>query len=208
MKYAIAFLVLTLPLCLAQTVSTPQATFSVSFLGSGVYKQTSAVDNIMGYQLTTNVQLEADLLTAPGGGVSDYTGGATYNLCGVKAIENALATTSLNCGKIEPFLGGTVGLGRVQQGSSPTVDGAAFMVKAGINMPTASGAWALAAVVGYGEFGSPIAGQSNKGIFFNIPVTFGMGSNLAASAEKLARRQRSAEKKLAKLQKKAQSKHA
>ena len=182
---------------IAHAQNVPQVTYGISFLGSGVYNQTTAVDNIVGYQLTTNLQLEADLLTAPGGGVSDYEGGATYNLCGIKAVEDALAGTSANCGKIAPFVGGTVGYSRVQQGSSPTQDGPAFMAKAGINIPSASGVWAIAAVVGYGDFGSAIPGQSNKGIFFNIPLTFGAGSNLAATDAKLERIRHASEKKAA-----------
>lgn len=183
----------------AQVVATPQYTFGISFLGSGVYNQTSAVVNQFGYQFTTNLALETDLLTAPGGGVSDYLGGANYDLCGIKAVENALLNTSANCGKIQPFIGGAVGLGRVQQGSSPTQDAPAFIIKAGINLPSASGAWAFGAVVGYGDFGSSIPGQSNKGIFFNLPISFGMGTNAAASQAKLARRQKAAAKKQAKL---------
>jgi hypothetical protein len=201
MKKTILFLLsmwLALP-AVAQIVIAPQYTYSISFLGSGVYNQTSAVDNIFTFQFTTNLKLEADLLTAPGGGVSDYEGGANYNLCGIKAVENALLNTTLNCGKIEPFVGGTVGLGRVQQAALPTQNGAAFMVKAGINMPSASGTWAVAAVVGYGDFGSAIPGQSNKGIFFNLPFTFGAGNNAAATQAKIARRRRSDAKKQAKL---------
>jgi len=197
----LAALLFIASLATAQVVATPQYTYGVSFLGSGVYKQTSAVVNQFGYQFTTNTKLEADVLTAPGGGVSDYLGGATYDLCGVKAIENALLNTTLNCGKIQPFVGGTVGLGKVQQGSAPSQNGAAFLIKAGINLPSASGTWALAAVVGYGDFGSAVTGQSNKGIFFNLPVTLGGGTSAAATQAKIVRRQRSEAKKLAKLQK-------
>ena len=99
----------------------------------------------------------------------------------------------------QPFIGGAVGLGRVQQGSSPTQDAPAFIIKAGINLPSASGAWAFGAVVGYGDFGGSIPGQSNKCIFFNLPISFGMGTNAAASQAKLARRQKAAAKKQAKL---------
>jgi hypothetical protein len=202
----LVLLVMALPLA-AQVVAAPQYSYGISFLGSGVYNQTSAVDNIIGYQLTTNLTAEADLVSAPGGGVSDYEGGAWYDLCGIRAVENALLTTSVNCGKIQPFIGGTVGVGRVQQGSSPTQNGAAFMIKAGINMPSASGTWAVAAVVGYGDFGASISGQSNKGIFFNLPVIFGGGNSAAATQAKVARRQRSDAKKLARLQAKLAQKN-
>jgi hypothetical protein len=191
----------------AQVVAAPQYSYGISFLGSGVYNQTSAVDNIFGYQFTTNITLNAHLLTAPGGGVSDYLGGATYDLCGVKAIENALMSTSLNCGKIQPFVSGSVGLGRVQQGSLPQQNGAAFLVAAGINLPSASGTWAFAGVVGYGDFGPSITGQSNKGIFFNLPFTLGGGTSAAATQAKIARRQRSDAKKLARLQAKMAQKN-
>jgi len=195
---AVLAMCLALPLS-AQVVASPQYTYGVSFLGSGVYKQTSAVDNIFGYQFTTNLQLQANLLTAPGGGLSAYTGGGTYDACGIKAVENALLNTAANCGKAHPFFGGTVGVGRVQQGSLPTQNGAAFMVEAGIGMPSASGTWEVAAVVGYGDFGPSIPGQSNKGIFFNIPLIFGGGNSAAASQAKVARRQRAEAKKAAKL---------
>jgi hypothetical protein len=197
---------MALPLA-AQVVAAPQYSYGISFLGSGVYNQTSAVDNIIGYQLTTNLTAEADLVTAPGGGVSDYEGGAIYDACGFKAIENLLLTTAVNCGKMKPFFGGTFGVGRVQQGSSPTQNGAAFMVKAGIELPSASGTWAVSAVVGYGDFGASIPGQSNKGIFFNLPVIFGGGNSAAATQAKIARRQRSDAKKLARLQAKMAQKN-
>ena len=48
----------------------------------------------------------------------------------------------------------------MQQGSSPTQDAPAFIIKAGINLPSASGAWAFGAVVGYGDFGGSI--QANQ----------------------------------------------
>ncbi len=200
-KLAFVTLLIALAVCAqAQTVIAPQATVSVSFLGSGVYNQTSAVDNIFGFQFTTNLALKAHLLTAPGGGVSDYLGGAQYDLCGIKAVENALLNTSLNCGKIQPFIGGGVGLGRIQQGSFPVQNGVAFLTEAGISMPSASGTWAVAGVVGYGDFGPGIAGQSNKGIFFNLPFTLGVGNSAAATQAKIARRQRAEAKKMAKLQ--------
>ena len=199
-KLALLSVFLALPLlAFAQTVPVPQYSYGLSFLGSGVYNQTTAVDNIVGYQFTANNRLEADLVTAPGGGVSDYEGGNTYNLCGIKAIENLLATTTLNCGKIDIPMGGTIGLGRVQQGSSSTVDSVAFMVKAGLSIPSASGAWSVGAVVGYGQFGASIPGQSNKGIFFNIPLTWGGGNSAMATAAKSARKVRSETKKRAKL---------
>jgi hypothetical protein len=200
---AVCLLAMALAVCVAipaHAQAVPQYSYGISFLGSGVYNQTNAVDNVFGYQLTTNLQAEADLLTAPGGGVSDYEGGATYDPCGFKPIENLLMNTSIPCGKIQPFFGGTVGVGRVQQGSGPMQDGVAFMVKAGISLPNSSGAFAVAAEVGYGDFGASIPGQSNKGIFFNLPVIFGAGNNVLATQARRDRLQRAEAKKQIKFQ--------
>jgi len=200
-RYLLALLILATSLS-AQVVAAPQYSLNINFFGSGVYKTTTAVNNVFGYQLTTNLQLEADLLAAPGGGVNDYMGGAGYNLCGVKAIENALALTTLNCGKIEPFLSVTGGEGRVEQGGLPAQTAPAFMAKLGVNMPTASGTYSIPFVAGYGYFGPSIPGQSNKGFFFYSGITFGGGTSAAATQAKIARRQRSDAKKIARLQKK------
>jgi hypothetical protein len=199
-KFAVALLALTCA-CFAQTVVvTPQYTVNLNFLTGGIYGSTTAMDTVFGTQLTTNTQLEADILVAPGGGVTDYEGGANYNLCGISAIEKLLMPTTINCGKILPFASFVGGLGRVQQGSSPTEQSLAYMAKVGISLPSASGTYALAFVGGYGKFGPSIPGQSNSGFVFNSGVTFGGGNNAAASQAKLQRIQRSQAKKLKKLQ--------
>lgn len=195
---SLAIALLAIPLS-AQAIA-PQYTLNINFFGSGIYGQTSALNNVFGYQLTTNVKLEGDLLAAPGGGVSDYEAGASYDLCGVKAIENALALTSLNCGKIQPFISMVGGAGRVQQGSLPTQEGPAFMTKAGIALPSSSGGYAVEFVGGYGDFGPALAGQSNKGLFFYSGFTFGGGNNAAATEAKVARLRRSDAKKMARMQ--------
>ena len=201
MKTLIALLlVLTCSVCLAQTIATPQYTLNINYFGSGIYGTTSAVDSVFGYQLTTNTQLEGDLLVAPGGGVTDYEGGASYDLCGIKAVENALALTSLNCGKLEPFASFVGGIGKVQQGSSPSVEGPAVMAKLGVSIPNASGSFAPEFVGGYGDFGPSITGQSNKGFFFYGGLTFGAGNNPAATAAKIARMKRADAKKMKKMQ--------
>lgn len=193
----IACLLCVIPLS-AQVVATPQYTLNINFFGSGIYGTTTAVNNVFGYQLTTNLKLEADLLAAPGGGVNDYEGGASYDLCGIKSIETALATTSLSCGKMDPFISVTGGEGRVQQAGSAVQDAPAFMAKLGVNMPTASGTYSVPLVAGYGYFGPSITGQSNKGFFFYSGIVFGGGTNQAASQAKLLRRQRAEAKHQAK----------
>jgi hypothetical protein len=184
----------------AAQVVAPQYSLNINYFGSGIYGQTSGVDSVFGYQLTTNFTLEGDLLTAPSGGVSDYLAGASYDLCGVKAIENALALTALNCGKMEPFVALTAGEGRVGQGTAPVNGAPAFMAKIGVSIPNASGSFAPEFVGGYGDFGPSITGQSNKGLFFYSGFTFGGGSNPAATQAKIARRNRADAKKLKRMQ--------
>ncbi|MGA2443751.1 MAG: hypothetical protein ABSH08_22580, partial [Tepidisphaeraceae bacterium] len=154
----------------------PQYALEVNFFNSGIYGQTSALNTVFNYQLTTNLQLEGDLLAAPGGGLSDYEAGASYDLCGIKAVENALALTSLNCGKMEPFAAIVAGMGKVQQGTNPASEAPAFMAKLGVSLPTSSGSFAPEFVGGYGDFGPSVAGQSNKGWFFYSGFTFGGGN--------------------------------
>lgn len=205
MRKTFALAVLCLLSAIAAVPATaqiaPQYTLNVNFFGSGIYGQTSALNTVFNYQFTTNVKLEGDLLAAPGGGVSDYEAGASYNLCGIKAIDSALALTSLNCGKIEPFVSFTGGAGKVQQGSGPSLESPAFMAKIGVSLPTASGGSAVQFVGGYGDFGPSIAGQSNKGLFFYSGISFGAGNNQAATAAKIQRLRESEAKKLAKFQK-------
>jgi hypothetical protein len=196
----LSFVVILASLAPAQVVATPQYTLNLNVLGSGIYGTTMAVDTVFGYQLTTNSQLEGDLLTAPGGGLTSYEGGANYNLCGIKALENLLMLTSLNCGKIQPFAAVVGGFSRVQQGILPTVDGGAIVGKVGISLPNVSGSFAVAAVAEYGDFGPSIQGQSNKGFVFYSGVTFGSGSNAAATQAKVARKQRAEAKQQAHMQ--------
>lgn len=194
-------LVLPLP---AQIVATPQYSVGLNAFTGGIYGQTTAVDTVFGYQFTTNGQLAADLLTAPGGGVSDYLVGYSYGLCGIGAIEKILMLTSLDCSKLNPFASFTAGEGRVQQGSSPVQTGLAFMAKLGATLPSSSGTTALAGVISYGDFGPPIPGQSNKGFVGYLGVTLGAGNNADATAEKVARKQRAEAKRQAKMEARAQ----
>jgi hypothetical protein len=188
-------------LSVAQTpIVNPQYTVNLNFLTGGIYGQISAVDSVFGSQLTTNSAIEGDLLVAPGGGVTDYELGGNYNLCGIKSLENILAGTSLNCGKIEPFAAFVAGLGRVQQGSNPTLDAFAYTAKIGVNYdPTGSGQYTVAFVGGYGKFGPSITGQSNNGFVFYSGLTFGGGSNAEATQAKILRIKASEAKKAAKL---------
>jgi hypothetical protein len=198
MKKLIVLTLFLASTCLAQ-VAAPQYTVNLNFLTGGIYGQTSAIDTVFGTQLTANAQLEADVLAAPGGGVTDYEGGASYDLCGISALEKLLASTSLSCGKVEPFAAFAAGLGRVQQGSSPSLESFAYIAKVGVSLPSSSGAYALAFVGGYGQFGPSIAGQSNQGFVFNTGITFGGGNSAAATAAKVARMQRAQAKKQKKL---------
>jgi hypothetical protein len=196
--YLALIALLTIP-AVSQIVAAPQYELQLNALGGGIYGTTTATNTVFNYQFTTNSKLEADLLVAPGGGLNSYQAGSSYGLCGIKSIENALALTSLNCGKIDPFVAATAGIGRVQQGSSPTVEGFAAMAKVGIGLPSASGSYSVAFVGAYGDFGPKIAGQSNKGFVFYSGVTFGAGNSAAATQAKIARRQASEAKKQARL---------
>ena len=189
----------------AQTVNAPQYNLGINFLGSGVYGSTSAVDSVFSYGFSTNLQLEGDMIAAPSGGVSDYLAGANYDLCGIKSLENILAPTAFSCGKAQPFLAVVGGAGRVQIGDSPLQTAPALMVKLGINLPSASGAYTPSFVVGYGDFGPSIVGQSNKGFFGNLGFSFGVGSSEAATQAKVARKQFAEAKKMRKLQHKAEA---
>jgi hypothetical protein len=190
---------LAIPLS-AQVVAAPQYAVTLNAFTGGIYGQTTAVDTNFGYQFTTNGQLAADLLTAPGGGVSDYLVGYSYGLCGLKAIENVLMNTKLDCSKFNPFASFTAGEGSVQQGGGPTQKGAAFMAKLGASLPSASGTYALAGVIAYGDFGPPIPGQSNKGFVGYLGFTLGGGNNEAATQEKILRKQRAEAKRQARFE--------
>jgi hypothetical protein len=194
----VAVIVLLVGASFAQVVAAPQYTVNLNFLtGGGV----SAMDSVFARQFTTNAQLEGDLVLAPSGSATAYMGGANYNLCGIKTIENALILTSFNCGKFEPGVSFVAGVGRVQQGNLPTQQGLAYMPKFTLGYdPTGAGHYAVVLAGGYGKFGPSITGQSNSGVFFYSGIKWGGGTSPAATAAKIARIKRSDAKKLAKLQ--------
>jgi hypothetical protein len=197
---ALLAVVMALPV-FSQTIAAPQYTVNLNFLTGGIYGNITAVDTVFGTQLTTNAQLEGDVILAPNGGATAYEGGFNYNLCGAKAIENALAGTTLNCGKIQPLAAFVAGLGRVQQGGSPTEESVAYTAKLGLGYdPTGTGHFSLAFMGGWGKFGPAITGQSNNGFVFYSGITFGGGNSAAATQAKIARIRRSDAKKLKKLQ--------
>ncbi len=179
-------------------VNVSQYSVNLSFLTGGPYGQSSAMDTTFADQFTTNSQLQGDFIVMPSAGYTGYFGGATYNLTQVCPL---LAVTSLSCGKFMPFVTGEAGLGRIAQGSNPTTQGFAALVEVGAGYdPTGSGKYGLAFKGGYGDFGPTIAGLSNKGFVFYSGISFGGGTNAAATASKVQHLQEAARKKQAKMQ--------
>lgn len=183
----------------AQTpvINVSQYNVNLSFLTGGPYGQNSAMDTTFADQFTTNSQLQGDFIIMPSVGYTGYLGGTTYNLSQVCPF---LATTSLSCGKFMPFVTGEAGLGRISQGTNPTVQGFAALVELGAGYdPTGSGKYGVAFKAGYGDFGPSLAGLSNKGFVFYSGISFGGGTNVAATEAKREHLLEASQKKQAKL---------
>jgi len=202
-KFAYYVLIILLLAANLQAQIAPQYNLAVNFLGSGVYDKTAALNTVFDYQFSTNLELEADLLSATGGGVNDYEGGVNYDLCGIKLFESALALSSLNCGSLDPFVAFTAGEGRVEKNKYTTLEGPAFMAKVGVSIKSSTGTVTIPFIGGYGYFGPEIKGQQNKGFYFYTGITFGVGNNAAASQARQARLRRAYARKLKRLQAKA-----
>lgn len=202
---AVAVLCLCAALSLAQTPVTPinvsQYAVNLSLLQGSPYGQNSAMDTTFSTVFSTNATLQADFILMPGASYSGYFGGGSYNL---SVLCPALASTSFSCGKFMPFVTAEAGLGRIAPVNGTTVQGFAGLVELGAGYdPTGSGKYGLAFKGGYGDFGPPVAGLSNKGWVFYSGITFGGGSNALATAAKVERMRRATVKKQAKLDAKA-----
>jgi len=195
-KLLLAVIALLASFAVAQNTPTsaPQFNVNMNFLEGTPYGQNAALSAAFTDQFTANVQLRGDVITMPGAGYTGYFGGAQGT---IPELCTLLETTSLNCGKAQFLFGGSVGMGRVQQGSSPTTQSLAGLVHADANYdPTGSGKFTLNLFeVGWGHFGS-----GANGWYAQTGFSLGLGNNAAATQLKQARIRRSQAKKLKKLQ--------
>jgi len=189
--------------CAAQNASQYQV--NLSFLTGGPYSQSSALDVTFGDQFTTNNTIQGDFITMPGPSYTGYFGGNSYNLCGIGAIANALATTSFSCGKLEPLLTGEFGLGRLDPTGGATVQGFAALAGIGVGYdPTGQGKFGLLFKGGYGHFGPSIpatptsAALSGNGFYFYSGVNWGGGTSVSATDAKVFHMRQASEKKATK----------
>ena len=201
-KLALLAVWLALPWALLAQAPTnaPQFQVTLNFLGGQPYGQASALSTAFTTQFTTNTALRADVIAMPGAGYTGYFGGAQYNLCGLSGLEKLLANTSISCGKIEPYINGAAGLGRVQESGTST-QSVAGLARLGANYdPTGKGVFTLNLFeAGWGHFGPSITGEPNNGWFFQSGISVGLGTNAAATQAKAARVNRAQAKKLKKL---------
>lgn len=185
LTFALTFILATISGALGQAVNAPQYSVNLSFLGGSIYGQNAAMDTTFSDQFTTNTQLQGDFLVIPGAGYTGYFGGGSYNIAALCPI---LATTSLSCGKFIPFATLELGLGRIALNNAPTSEGVAGIAEIGANYdPTGQGKYSVIFKGGYGDFGPSVAGLSNKGLVFYSGISFGGGSNAAATQAKIAR---------------------
>lgn len=178
---------------------TNSAEFSVGigFLGSTAYGQSNALDVASTTAFTADTLLRLDIFSMPGAGYTGYFGGAQYT---PPAICNLLATTALSCGKINPYVGGEVGLGRIQSQTSPTVSSIAGLARVGMNYdPTGTGRFTINLFEANWASLGPGARSTWSGSF---GILAGLGSNAAQTEAKLARWRTAKMKKDAKLTKK------
>jgi hypothetical protein len=206
---SVKLFVLTLLVILAVTFasgqSAPQYQVNLSFLTGGPYAQSSALDVSFGSQFTANNMLQGDFITMPAPSYTGYFGGDSYNLCGIKAVENLLASTSLSCGKFAPMLTGEVGLGRLDPTGGSTQQGLAGLAGIGIGYdPSGQGKFGLLFKGGWGHFGPTIAATptaaalSGNGFYFYSGINFGGGSSSAATDAKIERMKTASAKKATK----------
>jgi hypothetical protein len=188
------------------TVNAPQYQVNLSFLTGGPYAQASALDVTFGSQFTATHRLQADFITMPSANYTGYFGGDSWDL----PVCSFLATTSLSCGKFQPFITGQAGLARLQIGSAPSTLGPAGLIGIGAGYdPSGSGRFGLLFKGGWGHFGPSIAAtslnpaMSGNGFFFYSGFNFGGGSSASATQVKLMRMNRASAKKMKRLQEKA-----
>lgn len=195
MKKALCLVVLivSLAVCGFAQTAAPQFTVNLNFLIGSPFGQASAMDAAFTNQFTTNLTLRGDVITMPGAGYSGFLGGPQYSLCGIKALENLLAPTSLSCGKFQPYIGAAAGLGEVATTSTKTWSA---LARGGANYdPTGSGKFTLNLF----ELGYLRAAAGQAGVFAQTGIQFGLGTSASATQAKQARMARSNAKKLKKL---------
>jgi hypothetical protein len=178
--------------------NAPQFTFTENFFGSSVYGQQQAVGAAVTTQFTTNSQLRIDQITMPAVGYTGELFGPQYNLCGISAIENLLASTSFNCGNLSIYANGELGYGRIQQNGNPASHGVAWTVDASVNYTLSSHMAVNLFQIGYCDMGVNQTGQSRAGWCGQSGISFLLGSNTAATDAKILRMKHSSEKKAAK----------
>lgn len=201
MKYVAVLLLASLSV-FAQ--NTPQYNVNLNFLTGGPYGSNSAMDVAFGYQFTTNNEFMGHFITMPGPSYTAFVGGNSYNLCAVSAIENALATTALACGKFSPLVEADAGLARITPSTGQETSGPAVLLSVGLAKDmTTSGNSQLIVKGGWGHFGPDYGGLSGNGFFFYSGLNLGGGTSASATQAKLARIQRSEAKKAARMAKKA-----
>ena len=203
MKYLVfALLASVMALGQGPVINAPQYNVNLSFMTGGPYAQASALDVTFGSQFTTNNRLQADFITMPSANYTGYLGGNSFDLCGVSAVETMLATTSLSCGKFEPFLTGEAGLGRLQVGSAPSSTGPAGLIGIGVGYdPTGTGHFGLLFKGGWGHFGPDVAAtslnpkMSGNGFFYYFGTSLGGGTSVSATDAKIGHMKLSSDKK-------------
>ena len=176
-------------------------------MSGGPYAQASALDVTFGSQFTTNNRIQGDFLTMPAANYTGYMGGDNWD---ISPLCPMLATTSLSCGKLMPFITGEAGMGRIQVGNAPSTLGPAGLVAVGAGYdPTGQGHFGLLFKAGWGHFGPSVPATiinprlSGNGFFFYSGINFGGGSSPSATQAKLMRMNRASAKKMKRLQEKA-----
>ena len=191
-------------------INSPQYNVNLSFMSGGPYAQASALDVTFGSQFTTNNKLQADFVTMPSANYTGYLGGNSYDLCGVPSVAALLSTTSMNCGKFEPFVTAEAGLGRIQVGSAPSTTGPAVLLEVGGGYdPTGAGHFALLFKGGWGHFGPSVGAtsinpkMSGNGFFYYVGSGFGGGTSVSATDAKVSHMMQASNKKAIKHMKSA-----
>jgi hypothetical protein len=197
----LAVLCLCVAACIAQNPPTnaPQFSFTENFFAGSVYGTSQAIGAAVTSQLTTNSQLRLDQITIPSVGYTGELFGPQYNLCGITAIENLLAATTLNCGNLSIYAHGALGYGRIQQNGNPATSGLPWTIDASVNYTLASHVALNVVQFGYCDMGVTQTGQSKAGWCGQSGISFLLGTNAAASQARAARIGHANAKKLKKL---------
>ena len=204
MKRTILAVLLLAVAAFAQNPPTnaPQFTFTENFFSGSPYGQNQALGTAVTTQLTANSQLRVDQLTIPSVGYTGELLGPQYNLCGIKAVENLVMSTTINCTNLSIYANGEVGYGRLQQNGGPASHGVAFKLAMAFNYALSTHVAVNVAEFGYTDLGAPpTPGFSRAGWFGQSGISLLLGNSATASAAKQARWQRAQAKKQAKLKK-------